>query len=121
MIRGFAVLLVYQLAGEVIVRAAGLSFPGPVVGMALLLVTLELRGGQMGEGLQAVSSGLLGHLSILFVPAGVGVMLHARRLAAEWPALAASLVLSTAAAVVVTGLVGDRLQRARGGRAEASQ
>lgn len=111
MIRGFAVLLVYQLAGEAIVRAASLSFPGPVVGMALLLLTLELRGGEAGEGLRAVSSGLLGHLSILFVPAGVGVMLHARRLADEWPALLAGLLLSTAAAVAVTGFVGDRLRR----------
>lgn len=120
MIRGFAVLLAFQLAGEVLVRAAGLSFPGPVVGMALLLGALELRGGAGEGGLQAASSGLLAHLSILFVPAGVGVMLHARRLAAEWPALAVSLVLSTAATVVVTGLVGDRLRRRGEDRKEAT-
>jgi holin-like protein len=100
MLHGWAVLLVFQLVGEILARAAGWPIPGPVVGMALLLVALR-----------GVSSGLLSHLSILFVPAGVGVMLHAPRLAAEWPAVVVSLVVSTAAAVAVTGWLAARLSR----------
>ncbi len=118
MLRGLAVLLVLQLAGEAIVRAVGLSLPGPVVGMALLLVALELRGGA-DEGLETVSRGLLSNLSLLFVPAGVGIMLHARRLAAEWPALLVSLAVSTVATLAVTGWIADRLPRGRGERGEA--
>lgn len=114
MLRGWAVLLVFQLAGEVVSRAAALPVPGPVVGMAFLLVALELRLPQ-GEGLRAVSSGLLSHLALLFVPAGVGVMLHARRLLAEGPALVVSLVLSTAATIVVTGWIAQRASRGRAG------
>jgi holin-like protein len=116
-LRGWSVLLLFQLAGEVIVRAAGLSFPGPVIGMALLLVAIELRGA--GEELETVSRGLLSHLSLLFVPAGVGVMLHARRLAAEWPALLVSLAVSTVATIAVTGWLADRLSRGREEREEA--
>lgn len=112
MVRGFAVLLALQLAGEVIVRAAGVSVPGPVLGMALLLAWLGLRGGA-GEELEAVSRGLLSNLSLLFVPAGVGILLHARRLADEWPALLAALVVSTAATLAVTGWIAERFPRPR--------
>jgi holin-like protein len=109
MLRGWAVLLLFQLLGEVLSRVASLPIPGPVVGMALLLGALQLR--QPGEDLRAASSGLLSHLSLLFVPAGVGVMLHAPRLAAEWAAVAVSVLVSTAATIAVTGLVAERLAR----------
>jgi holin-like protein len=104
MLRGWATLLVFQLAGEFITRAAGWPIPGPVVGMALLLAVLQARR-EGDEGLQSVANGLLSHLSLLFVPAGVGVMLHAPRLLVEWPAVAASLVVSTAASIAVTGWI----------------
>ncbi len=117
MLRGWAVLLVFQLAGEFLARLARLPIPGPVLGMLLLLLALELRRPQ-DEQLRAVSSGLLSHLSLLFVPAGVGVMLHARRLATEWPALAASVLVSTVAAIAVTGWIADRLLRRRPGAEE---
>jgi holin-like protein len=107
MLRGWAVLLLFQLLGEVLSRTASLPIPGPVVGMALLLGALELR--PAGEDLRSASSSLLSHLSLLFVPAGVGVMLHAPRLAAEWAAVAVSVVASTAATIAVTGLVAERL------------
>jgi holin-like protein len=112
MLRGFAVLLVFQLIGEVLTRAAYLPLPGPVAGMALLLVVLELR--RPGEELRAVSSGLLSHLSLLFVPAGVGIMLHAPRLASEWPAIVVSLLVSTAATIAVTAFLAERLSRGAG-------
>ena len=108
MLRGWAVLLVFQLAGEALTRAVGWAIPGPVVGMALLLLVLQLRGVE-DEGLSSVSSGLLSHLSLLFVPAGVGVMLHAHRLVSEWPALLASILVSTIATIAVTGWIAERL------------
>jgi holin-like protein len=109
MLRGFSVLLLFQLVGEILARTLGLPIPGPVIGMALLLVALELR--RPSDDLRAASSGLLSHLSFLFVPAGVGVMLHAPRLASEWPPVVASLLLSTAATILVTGWIAARLSR----------
>lgn len=110
MLQGWAVLLSFQLAGEVLTRALRLPVPGPVVGMALLLGALELRPPK-DEGLRTVANGLLSHLSLLFVPAGVGVMLHAPRLAAEWLPVLVSLVASTAAALAVTGWIAQRRSR----------
>jgi holin-like protein len=80
--------------------------------MVLLLLALGLRLPQ-GAGLPAASGGLLATLSLLFVPAGVGIVQHLPRLAAEWPALAAALVVSTAATLAATGWIAARLLRRR--------
>jgi holin-like protein len=118
MLRGLAVVLVFQLAGELLAHLLALPVPGPVVGMVLLLVALEF-GLPQRDGLRVASGGLLAVLSLLFVPAGVGIVQHLPRLAAEWPALGAALLVSTAATLGVTGLVAARLLRrpAAGGEA----
>ena len=103
MLAAITLLLVYQLVGEIVVVALGLPVPGPVLGMALLFVTLVMRG-QVTEDLRETASGLLRHLSLLFVPAGVGVMLHFGRIAEEWLPILVALVLSTAVTIVVTAL-----------------
>jgi holin-like protein len=114
MLAGLTWLLVYQCVGEILVRWTGLPVPGPVVGMALLFATLVIRSGAT-ESLQTASTGLLSHLSLLFVPAGVGVMLHFRRVASEWLPIAAALVVGTVITLGVTALVMrwllDRQQR----------
>lgn len=110
MLSGWAVLLVFQLLGEALAQVLALPVPGPVVGMVLLMAALELRLPET-EGLVAVSSGLLGHLSLLFVPAGVGIILHASTLAEEWPAVLTALAVSTVASIAVTGWIADRLSR----------
>lgn len=118
MIRGLATLLVFQLVGEVLTRLVGLPVPGPVLGMLLLLLALELHL-PGDEPLRAVSSGLLSNLSLLFVPAGVGVMLHAPRLAAEWRAVVGGLLVSTVAAIGVTGWIANRLLGRRAASGDA--
>ncbi len=116
MLAAITLLLVYQLAGEIVVVALGLPIPGPVIGMALLFVTLVIRG-QVTEDLRKTASGLLRHLSLLFVPAGVGVMAHLGRLQHEWLPIAVSLVVSTLVTIAVTAFV-MRALLARRGRGE---
>jgi holin-like protein len=112
MLAAITVLLVYQLVGEVIVQLAGLPVPGPVVGMLLLFLTLVLRG-RTPARLQDTAQTLLSHLSLLFVPAGVGVMLHFHRLEAEWLPISVALVASTVITIGVTALVMRALQGRR--------
>ena len=117
MLPAITLLLVYQLIGEVIARFFALPVPGPVIGMALLFATLAVRGAVSDE-LRGTANGLLQHLSLLFVPAGTGVMLHLDRLADEWLALLASLLVSTALTIAVSALLMRALMRAlvaRGG------
>jgi holin-like protein len=110
MLGAFTLLLVYQLAGEALVQLTGLPVPGPVVGMLLLFVTLAARGAPP-QWLRDTCQGLLAHLSLLFVPAGVGVLLHFERLGAEWLAIVVALVASTVLTIGVTALVMRALQR----------
>jgi len=110
MLAALTQLLLFQLAGEVLARGLDLPVPGPVLGMLLLFISLLLRDGPDHE-LQTTSQNLLQHLSLLFVPAGTGIMLHMHRIADEWPALLVSLLVSTAATLVVTGLVMKLCQR----------
>lgn len=98
----FAILLTCQLAGEVMALALQLPVPGPVVGMVILFCGLLIYG-RVPQPLAAVTGELLQNLSLLFVPAGVGVMLHARLLVDNWLALSLGLVLSTLIALAVTG------------------
>jgi holin-like protein len=94
MIPALSILLVFQLLGESLVRTLAVPVPGPVVGMALLLLTLVLRPTLL-EAIKPTAQTLLQHLSLLFVPAGVGVMLHLQRLGDEALAIGVALVLST--------------------------
>lgn len=110
MLGAITLLLVYQLAGEALVQLTGLPVPGPVVGMLLLFITLIVRG-RVPETFRNTAQQLLSHLSLLFVPAGVGVMLHFGRLGKEWLALAVALVASTVITIAVTALVMRLLQR----------
>ncbi|MDS4029223.1 MAG: CidA/LrgA family protein [Candidatus Contendobacter sp.] len=104
MIGALAILLILQLVGEVAVRWSGVPLPGPVVGMLLLFLGLRWRQ-ELPDTLRAVAETLLSHLSLLFIPAGVGIMQYGALLSQEWLAVAAALVLSTLITVAVTALV----------------
>lgn len=115
MLAAFALLLMFQLVGELLRLTLGLPIPGPVLGLVLLLGWLLLRKGP-SEALRGTAGGLLQHLSLLFVPAGTGVMLHIDRLDQEWWPIAVALVGSTLLGLMVSALV-LHLLRPRSGSA----
>ena len=96
-------LLAFQSAGEVLSRGLSLPFPGPVVGMLLLLVAL--RWPMVRESVAVCADFLLSHLSLLFVPVGVGVMVHLDLLSRFGGRMLGVLVLSTLIGLAVTALV----------------
>lgn len=114
MIGTIALLLAFQLGGEVLVRLLELPVPGPVAGMLLLFTALAVRGSVPDE-VATVANGLLGHLALLFVPAGVGIIAHTGRLEGIWPVLLVVLVISTLLAVAVTALTLSVIRRLQGG------
>lgn len=116
---GITVLLSYQLIGEALVLLLDLPVPGPVIGMLLLFLTLLVRK-RSGQALDTAAGSLLSHLSLLFVPAGVGAMLHFQRIGSEWLPISAALVLSTLLTLVVTAFVMKGLQRVLARREAAS-
>ena len=108
MLRGLFLLLTCQLVGEALARALNLPAPGPVIGLALLAGGLAVWArGQTNPDVEAtdvakVSTALLGSLSLLFVPAGVGVVQYFDLLAANGVALALALVVSTVLTLLAT-------------------
>lgn len=113
MLNGLLMLLACQLAGEAAAKGLGLSIPGPVLGMALLALIL-LRRPSLHATVGPVSAGLLGNLSLLFVPAAVGVVQVLPLLAKEGPAIGAAIVVSTLLSLVVTALTFRAIVRLRG-------
>ncbi|MDX1799957.1 MAG: CidA/LrgA family protein [Marinobacter sp.] len=103
-LNGITILLVYQLVGEISVRLLGLTVPGPVLGMIMLFITLLIRG-RAGAALSSASSALLSHLSLLFVPAGVGLMVHFHRIASEWLPISLALLLGSVITMMATAAV----------------
>ncbi len=99
-----------QLTGEVLARLTGLPVPGPILGLVLLFGGLVLHG-RPAPRLEEPADGLLAHLSLLFVPAGVGVVQYLPQLASEWLAVSASVVGSAVVAIAATGLVMRALSR----------
>jgi holin-like protein len=102
-LRGLAVLLVLQALGEAIAHATALPFPGPVVGMILLLPALQVT--WLREPVRAAAEALLGHLSLLFIPVGVGVITHLDLIARYGTRLLLVIVVSTWIGMAVTAIV----------------
>jgi len=102
-LRGLAFLLLLQAAGEGLTRTLALPFPGPVVGLVLLL--LALHWAWIREPVAAAAELLLAHLSLLFVPVGVGVITHLQLISEHGVKLLAAIVLSTWIGMAVAALV----------------
>jgi putative effector of murein hydrolase LrgA (UPF0299 family) len=102
-LRGLAWLLAMQSLGELLSRGLNLPFPGPVIGMLLLLLALRLP--VVRAPVAACANFLLSHLSLLFVPVGVGVMTHLGLLGQYGVRMLAVIVLSTWIGLGVTVLV----------------
>ncbi|HKI50441.1 MAG TPA: CidA/LrgA family protein [Geothermobacteraceae bacterium] len=113
MVRGFAILLICQLLGEMIGRSLGLPIPGNVLGMVLLLISL--RSGLVRLAwVSEIADLLLGHMSLFFVPAGVGVMTYAALIGKEWLPITVATVVSTFVVMAVTGWLADRYETGGG-------
>jgi len=108
-LRGLAVLLVFQALGEALAHAFALPFPGPVLGMILLLPALRLA--WLREPVRAAAEALLSHLSLLFVPVGVGVITHLDLISRYGVRLLLVIVVSTWIGLAVTGWLLDALFR----------
>ena len=108
-LRGFAWLLVLQSAGELLAHALHLPFPGPVVGLVLLLGALRFE--LVRTPVAACADFLLAHLSLLFVPVGVGVMTHLGLIAEHGVRMLAVIALSTWVGLAVTALTLRALMR----------
>jgi holin-like protein len=113
MLHALIAILTCQLAGEAAARALSLPLPGPVLGMVLMLALLVLfpRAAQM---IRPTAQGMLSHLSLLFVPAGVGVVGHIATLGSQTAAILLAVVGSTVLAIAAGALTFAAVARLTG-------
>lgn len=121
MLQTFAILLTFQSVGELLTYSLHLPVPGPVIGMVLLVAYLLVDKGRVLEIMQGTVSELLRHLTILFVPAGVGVMTQLSRIGQEWLPIVVATVVSTWLAIAAGALVTRALMRRMGDHGESHE
>jgi holin-like protein len=105
---GFIALIAFQWLGETLKTVLQLPLPGPVIGMIVLLMALMVYG-QIPQGLERVSQPLLQHMSLLFIPPGVGLFFLAPDIFNQWLAILLGIFISTAVTLAITGILMQRL------------
>ena len=115
MLSPLILILTSQLAGEILTRSLGLPVPGPVLGMVALTIAFSLSP-PLREAMRPVAQGILGHLSLLFVPAGVGVVGNLTVLSGMATGLALAIIASTALAIAAGALTFALVARLTGAR-----
>ncbi|BBP79573.1 CidA/LrgA family protein [Pseudomonas gingeri NCPPB 3146 = LMG 5327] len=104
LLRGLTWLVLFQLLGTAINHLCVPMLPGPIIGLLLLLAFLMVRG-EVGAPLSEAASSLLRYLPLLLVPPAVGVMVYATEIAANFWAIAGSLVLSVLISMALAGVL----------------
>jgi len=124
MLKSVFAIFVFQLIGEMLQKYFALTIPGPVLGLLLLLSALLLldrfgsgAGAAFKQDLAGTTQTLLGHLPLLFVPIGVGVVMHLSSLQGQLLAVLGVIFIGTVSTVAFSALLMERMQN-RGRRDE---
>ena len=102
-LRGFTLLLLLQAFGSGISLLFSLPIPGPVIGLLLLWPMVQWTPAR--DSIGAAATFLLGHLSLFFIPAGVGVVTHLDLVSQYGLRLLVVIVVSTWIGLAITALV----------------
>jgi len=113
MLLSLGLILLCQLIGEAIAHATALPIPGPVIGLVLCVLLLAARDragrrlpAELTDGtFERTGTGILSHLSLLFIPAGVGVIQRLDVLAGNAAPILAAVLVSTVLSLAVTAFV----------------
>ncbi|MBM7061385.1 CidA/LrgA family protein [Pseudomonas sp. UL073] len=108
LLRGLTWLVLFQLLGTALNVLLLPMLPGPIIGLLLLLAYLIFQG-EVSAPVSEAASSLLRYLPLLLVPAAVGVMAYARDIAADFWAVAGSLLLSLLLALLFAGWLMQKL------------
>ena len=116
MLKSVFIILLYQLIGELFQKFFGLSIPGPVIGLVLLLLTLLLiqkrqRTVPIKEDLFNSAEILLNYLPLLFIPVGVGVVMHLSLLEDNLASVIFVIILWTLSTLALTGYIMEKILR----------
>ena len=116
MLNSIFLIFLFQLLGELIQKILELSIPGPVLVLVLLLITLLLFkkldfkfSETINLNLFKSAENLLHYLPLLFVPVGVGVVMHLSFLEESLVEVILVLVIGTLLTLALTGFLMEKL------------
>ena len=115
----YAIFFIFllQLVGEFLQKYFVLAIPGPVIGLLLMLVALLLQRGyrdsdtDFGQKVINTSNHLLQYLSLLFVPIGVGVVMHLQLLESQLVKVLSVIIIGTLLTIIVTAALFQVLRK----------
>jgi len=118
MLRAIFIIFFFQLIGEAVKKLFEVNIPGPVIGLTLLLLALiYLRRFKKGKAkdlkddVTNTGNYILGYLSLLFVPIGVGVVMHLAFLEKNLINIIFIIFLSTVLTIGFTAYVMEKLNK----------
>jgi holin-like protein len=109
MLRGLITLIVFQGIGEAIAHTSGAPIPGPVIGMLLLFLALQLSNQELPAWLGKAGHFMIRWLSLLFVPACVGFFFMPSIDANQWISVVGVIVLATLLTMTASALLMKQL------------
>lgn len=116
MLNSIFLIFFFQLVGEFIQKFLELSIPGPVIGLFLLLIMLLLSKKKYYKipvnfqiNLINSAENLLNYLPLLFIPVGVGVVMHLSLLEDNLVPVVLVIIIGTLLTLAVTAFVMERL------------
>jgi holin-like protein len=112
MLKGIFIIFLFQLIGESVQKYFELTVPGPVIGLILLLTSFILLKNSKNIFVNKAKNEIIstatyisGYLSLLFVPIGVGVVLHLSYLEKNYIEVLGVVFFSTILTIGFTALV----------------
>jgi holin-like protein len=110
-INGLMWLIGCQLVGELVVRTLDVPVPGPIIGMVVLFVLLQLRRSGDDATVVRAADGLLEHLQLFFIPAGVGVVVYLGAIRDDAAPIVGAMLISWLVGLALVGWLTVGLER----------
>jgi holin-like protein len=104
LISQLGIILLLYFIGELIVFILQIKIPGSIIGMLILLVSLQLNIIKV-EDIKEVATFFLNNMLILFIPLGVGLASQWDLISKEWLAILISIILSTFIVLLTVSLL----------------
>jgi len=115
-LKSIFVIFLYQLIGESVQKYFELTIPGPVIGLIFLLFSLVLLRQTKSafikktkEEISQTSNYITGYLSLLFVPIGVGVVMHLSYLEQNYIPVLGVIFISTILTIGFTAVLMEKI------------
>ena len=115
MLKSIFIILLFQLIGEFIQKFFELSIPGPVIGLIFLLSVMLIikkinkQDTDFETKLVNSAENLLTYLPLLFIPVGVGVVMHLSLLEENLVSVILIIIIGTLLTLALTGFVFEKL------------